>query len=117
MCPPPPPGFIRPKIPGQLGYDIYMKISDIMNMFKYNVFYSVLSIIHFFTYLSYICMFIAFTFYVPFQAGLPKQNLMIALEPEFAAVYFKSSPEISEHVDMSKVGFKYMVIDNGGLLN
>ena len=87
-------------------------------MFKYNVFSSVLSIMDFFTYIYYINRFISFTFYIPFQAGIPERNLMIALEPECAAIYCKSSPEMNTlSVGMNKAGFKYMVIDNGGLLN
>ena len=52
------------------------------------------------------------------QAGIPKRQLIIALEPECAAVYFKSSLEMKKvNLDMNKAGFKYMVLDNGGLLN
>ena len=62
--------------------------------------------------------FFAFIYHISIQAGIPKQKLVIALEPECAAVYCKSSPEMNRlNVDMNKAGLKYMVVDNGGLLN
>ena len=57
-------------------------------------------------------------FHIPIQAGIPNRKLMIALEPECAAFCCKCSPEMNKlNVDINEVGTKYMVLDNGGLLN
>ena len=58
-------------------------------------------------------------FTIKFQAGIPENRLIIALEPEAASIYCQYLPTQKLHgakegFEMSKTGAKYMVVDLGG---
>lgn len=53
------------------------------------------------------------------KAGIPGDNLLIALEPEAASIYCQYLPTeklngADEGFTMSEVGTKYMIVDLGG---
>ena len=50
------------------------------------------------------------------QAGIPRKNLTIGLEPECASLYCQQLPaqKLSGFCDYKKIGLKYMILDNGG---
>lgn len=54
----------------------------------------------------------------PMQAGIPKDQLILSLEPEAASIYCQYLPTTklagSEGFVMSKIGTTYMVVDLGG---
>ena len=50
------------------------------------------------------------------QAGIPRGNLFIGLEPECASLYCQSLSEEKLGFTMfNKIGSKYLVLDNGGM--
>lgn len=53
------------------------------------------------------------------KAGIPGENLLIALEPEAASIYCQYLPTkklngADEGFTMAEVGTKYMIVDLGG---